>query len=125
MSARPFGCEQCFGDDGERAWIAIRRAHVAALVEESHFSVRLTACACGQRFAVVFAERIDWSGGEDDMTWLAAPISVGEAKSLEAQGWEGLASVVSGRRFLLRCYPTKGGLTAVWREGGFTIPWHD
>lgn len=124
-----FGCPRCFGDDADAAWTASREISVRALVDESHFSVRLTACRCGQRFVSVFMERIDWSGGEDDQTWLVLPVREDEAARLEACAEDALpgtlAAVGEGRRFLVRSFPTGGALSAWWREGGFSVGPHD
>ena len=74
-----FGCSRCRGDDAAAAWTASRATRLRSLIEESHFSVQLTACRCGQRFATVFTERVDWSGGEDAQDWLMLPLTRDEA----------------------------------------------
>lgn len=109
----------------------MRTTDVAALVEESHFSIRVTACACGQEFAVVFTERIDWREGNDDQTWVSLPLTVGESAALraDAAGAEGalrsLALAVIGRRFLVRAWTEGPSPTAWWRTSGFGIGPHD
>ena len=124
-----FGCERCFGGDASAAWAAARARPIAALVEESHFSVRLTACTCGQRFVVVFTERIDWSGGEDDQTWLVLPLTAAEVELLTACSDENLErslfEVGRERRCLVHAFPTGGALSTWWREGGFAVGPHD
>ncbi len=120
------GCKECLGAaDAAAAWVSLRRDVVGVVVEESHYSVRVTACACGQRFGVVFAERIDWTGGQDDQTWLAVPLSHAECAQVLAEGDSALARAARNRRFLLRIYPETGGLQAAWRDGGFALPMHD
>lgn len=124
-----FGCARCFGDDAATAWAAAREVPSRALVEEPHFSVRLSACRCGQRFVTVFMERIDWTGGEDDQTWLVLPLHAEDVTRLEACAEDALprelASVGEGRRFLVRAFPTGGALDVWWREGGFSVGPHD
>ncbi|MFZ5439051.1 MAG: hypothetical protein ACOZQL_03535 [Myxococcota bacterium] len=123
------GCSRCFGDDAATAWTASRTARLRALVEESHFSLQLTACPCGQRFVSVFTERIDWQGGEDDQTWLVVPVTAEESARLETLAEGELARAVTecarGRRFLVRSFPTGGTLGVWWRDGGFLIGPHD
>jgi hypothetical protein len=61
------GCAACWAEEADAAWAAHRGLTAEArLVDESHFDVALLRCpACGQRFASVFTERIDWVNGED------------------------------------------------------------
>lgn len=129
MGDATFGCLRCFGEDAPTAWAATRTSRLRALVEESHFSLQLTACACGQRFVTVFTERVDWSGGEDDQTWLALPVALTEAQQLEGASPAELPALVRsfgpGRRFLVRSFPTGGELSVWWRADGFSIGPHD
>ncbi len=123
------GCPRCTDPDAEAAWTAQRATRVAVLEQESHFSVQLTACACGQVFATVFTERVDWRGGEDDQTWLVLPIDADARARLEAAG-EGehgriLGEVAPGHRFLERTFPTGGSLGTRWRDAGWLIGPHD
>lgn len=124
-----FGCRRCFGDDADTAWSASRATALRALVEESHFSVRLSACRCGQRFVTVFMERVDWVGGEDDQTWLALPVSEDEAARLEACAENALSATLAEvgreRRFLVRAFPTGDERSTWWRESGFSVGPHD
>jgi len=125
----PFGCLRCFGSDPAAAWTALRAEQVGVLIHESHFGVQLLACDCGQHFAQVFTERIDWHGGEDDQTWLALPIRAGEVAELTACGEAEVTRLLGrfgqGRRFLLRTFPTGGELGVWWRQDGFEIGPHD
>ena len=106
--------------------VAVR---VRPLVQESHYGVQITACTCGQRFVMVFTERIDWQGGEDPQDWLVMPIDEAEAARLsacaEAELPRVLAELGRARRFLVRTFPTHGAIRAWWREGGFAIGPHD
>lgn len=123
------GCGACRGADAELAWTASQRHRLARLVDESHFDVSLFRCDCGQRFAVVFTERIDWHGGEDDQTWLVVPINAGEQDELQRTGTDdvpaALLRIAVGRRFLVRSFPTAGPLAVWWRDDGFAIGPHD
>lgn len=124
-----FGCQRCAGADADAAWAAARQQRLQRLVEESHFGITLTQCDCGQRFAVVFTERIDWQDGEDDQTWLLLPVTADEAAALQACGEADLGAkltaIGSGRRFLVRSFPTGGGPGCWWRTDGFGIGPHD
>lgn len=129
VNVAPFGCSQCFAEEAATAWAASRTTRVVSLVEESHFSLQVTACSCGQRFVSVFTERIDWVGGEDDQTWLVVALTSSEAQQLETTPPEQLptrlSSYATGRRFLVRSFPTGGALSTWWRENGFSIGPHD
>jgi hypothetical protein len=104
-------------------------ARGASLAQESHFSIRLTACACGGQFAIVFMERIDWKDGDDDQDWLAVPITTDEATRLTACTEPTLpgtlTQIARGRRFLVRSHPSGGSMELWWRENGFSIGPHD
>lgn len=109
---------------------AAGHARVAAIVEESHFSVRVVACAaCGQRFASVFAERIDWRGGDDPQDWLLVPVSADEAQALIAAGESGVERALAAlapERHLVRSFPRDAGApSAAWRTGPLFVPFHD
>ena len=126
---RGVGCANCTGPDAAAAWTAMQAQRLSARIEESHFSVRLTRCICGQIFVIVCTERIDWKGGEDDQTWLALPLSAEEQAKLMACGENDVPGLVTeigrGRRFLVRSFPTNGALSAWWRKDGFAIGPHD
>jgi len=123
------GCARCNAAELEAAWDSQHAEAIHVLVQESHFSIRITACSCGQRFVTVFTECIDWRGGEDDQTWLALPVTADEAASLVATREGQLVGVVSalavGRRFMMRRFPTGGSMTLSWHHGGFVIGPHD
>jgi hypothetical protein len=123
------GCASCCRADAAVAWTTLSSRRVANLLEESHFSISLSRCICGQHFAIVFLERIDWVGGEDDQTWLVVPLRDAEVRALRAceeSALEGqLHELARGRRFLGRYFPTQGELRSVWRESGFAIGPHD
>lgn len=98
------------------------------LLDESHLVVRLAACACGQRFAFVSCEVVDWSGGEDAQERLGIPIDAQEARALSEAGpgvETALPRVLGPRRFVVRRWPTGGELTTTWDEGPIRVPPHD
>ena len=123
------GCAACCGAEAAAAWDALGSRRVATLVEESHFSVSLSRCACDQHFAQVFLERVDWVGGEDDQTWLAVALRDGEVEELrsldEREVESRLHALAWGRRFLARFFPTHGEIRVAWHESGFAIGPHD
>lgn len=124
-----FGCAHCAGDDGPAAWTALHAIRVRAVIAEQHFGVEGTQCACGQPFAVVFLERVDWQHGDDDQTWLALPLTVAEWATLDTCGPDDVARQLTemgrGRRFLVRARAASGSLDAWWRADGFAIGPHD
>lgn len=103
-------CGRCGDEDAEIAWKAAHARRLSSPIHEAHFGVDLTRCACGQRFAVVFTERVAWSGGEDDPTWLAVPVSAEELARIE-KAPKDVEALTRGRRFLLR---TRDGVQ--WRD---------
>lgn len=125
VAARGLGCARCAGDDAELAWAASQTQRLSSFVQESHFGVHLSRCACGQAFLTVFTERIDWKGGEDDQTWLVLPIAPGEQADVARDPLVAAVSLGAQRRFLVRSFPTDGALSCAWRLGGFAIGPHD
>ncbi len=123
------GCARCADEDAEAAWVALQQERVDVMVQESHFSIRATRCACGQAFVVVFTECIDWSGGDDDQTWLALPVHGVELAELrradEAELRRRLPELGRGRRLLVRSFPTGASLRCRWHAGGLVIGPHD
>lgn len=125
------GCGTCCGDDAETVWShSSALARVAAIVEESHFSVRVVRCAsCGQSFASVFCETIDWTGGNDPQDWLLVPLTEGDVATLIAAGEDGVERALAAlvpERYLVRSYPRTGPTPAVgWVHGPVWVPRHD
>lgn len=123
-------CKACVGNsDAEKAFTALNAHTVKQIISESHFSVRITRCACERHFVVVSTETVDWNFGEDDQTWMAFPVQKDEADALalisEREVESHLMDLGHGRRFVLRRYPTGEDLTTVWRDSGFRIGIHD
>ena len=81
-------CDRCIPDDAETAWRTRGDLTATATVcREPHFAVALVACsACGQSFASVFSERIDWRDGNDPQSTLLIPVSAVEARAVESAG---------------------------------------
>jgi hypothetical protein len=126
------GCPRCFGDDAAKVWDDHGALDlVARVADESHFVADVLACpCCGQRFASLFCERIDWQGGNDPQDWLLVPLSADEASAVVAAGEQGaervLSSLTAPRRFLLRYYPASSNDPEVgWRDGRVIVPPHD
>jgi hypothetical protein len=117
-------CLHCCSDDALCVWAAMRAVHLSTLVDESHFSIQLIACRCGQRFVKVFTERIDWQNGDDDQTWLVFAVLPAEAEQLQASSEAELHRRVTalgrGRRFLVHC-----NSGTWWQPNGFMIGPHD
>jgi hypothetical protein len=125
-SPAPPGCARCGAADTAAAWEAIEETHVTTFVDEVHFGIDVKRCACGQHFAVVFAERVDYRDGDDSQTWLALPVSAEEIAQLRAaersQVSQMLGQLGGRRRFLGRASSSK---IAWWSDEGFAIPPHD
>jgi hypothetical protein len=117
-------CARCTSADAATAWTAMLHERVRSLVEESHYSIQITACRCGQHFVKVFTERIDWQGGDDDQDWLVFAIDSAEAERLSSAAESELHGLVTAlgrdRRFLVHC-----NAGTWWRENGFMIGPHD
>jgi hypothetical protein len=120
------GCTRCGSRDATTAWASLHALHVASPVREVHFGIDVKRCACGQPWVVVFTERVDHRGGEDDQTWLAVPVTSVEVSVLTtcapSRVSQGVAELGRDRRFLLRSNTLPA---AEWRDSGFTILPHD
>lgn len=120
------GCASCAADVASTAWQALEASHVASLLSDVHFDVAVKSCACGQRFVVVFTERVDHRDGEDDQTWLGLPVTDDEVAHLRSLAAADVTKAVTelgaARRFLMRA---NHGRLAAWRESGFRILPHD
>lgn len=125
-----FGCERCWPADADAAWEARRQlTRVVTLVDTSHFSVRIAACAgCGQQFLSVFTEQIDWEDGEDPQSFTLLPLRDDEAAALVAEGENvsdtRLEQLAPGRRSLRQDWPKGGSEVTFWASGVVVGP-HD
>jgi hypothetical protein len=122
----------CLGKDGLGAIECFRGAQIVArLVDESHFGVNVVRCAqCGQHFATIFCERIDWADGDDPQTWIGAPVSEDEAHRLVTANVAAeesvLLDIVAGeRRILVQDRPKGEQPTLQWKSRRLYIPGHD
>lgn len=123
------GCAACWPEDADAAWDAHGELTAEArLVDESHYDAALLRCpACGQRFASVFTERIDWVNGEDPQFTVVLPISEAEATALAAAGAgldAALNALGAGRRALRHDFPGDGSPANFWGTG-LVVGWHD
>lgn len=124
-----FGCEHCLPSDADDAWESVSLLKIdSALVEESHFTVKLRSCrACGQNFISVFTETIDWADGEDPQFWSVLPITPTELSQLSTVG-AGLITKLNGlapdRRSLRHDFPKGASPKSFWSTG-ITIGPHD
>lgn len=84
LSPEEFGCERCWPDSADAAWIARGTfAPESTIVDESHFHVMILSCPhCSHRFLSVFTETIDWQDGEDPQYWTLLPLTIAEATAL-------------------------------------------
>lgn len=130
MTNGEFGCPGCCGLPPEAAWEARRRfVEVAELVDESHYHVRVLACACGQHFLSVFTETVDWVDGEDPQRSVLLPLTDPERARLLAPGASFATTQLDRdagtRRFLVMDHPKHGDRTLRWQDGGFAVGPHD
>ena len=126
------GCAVCRNESADIAWERQRSfVPVARLVDETHFGVSLVRCGgCGQTFASVFCETIDWTGGNDPQDWLIIPVTAPEADARVAAGHDGVERILSAlapeRRYLVRWFPSDADKPdARWVRGRVSLPRHD
>jgi hypothetical protein len=104
-------------------------ARVTSIVDESHFTVRLLRCAdCGQRFASVFCETIDWVGGNDPQDCLTVPVTEAEEAALVAAGEAGMERALrtlAPDRWHAHWFPSDGSAHSAWCSGAVRVPPHD
>ena len=112
--------------------IAVRDQYVdrQSLVSDSHFSVSVCRCSlCGQGFARVFCETIDWVDGNDPQDILRIPISQAERFRLIERGEEVYDSDLTGltpeRRYLIYGIHAQAKGMVAWRTGRVWVPMHD
>ena len=123
-------CDACMPDDAAQAWAARSTLSVTDRVcQESHFGVTLRACGhCGQRFASVFSERIDWRGGNDPQSTLLIPVDHDEASALLAAGEsiEATLRTLSPRRHLDAYFGAESTTHDLqWRDAAPLLMPHD
>jgi hypothetical protein len=130
MSSGP-GCGQC--SDADPAVAEERRGSlgfVARIADESHFFVTLRRCrSCGQDYASIFCETIDWQDSDDPQYTLLIPLTAAEARSLSEAGEDGVEAALgnlSPRRYLFNARG-KGekDWSRYWARGPISVPRHD
>ena len=116
-------CKFCFEGTPEEVWAHRGEwASLDTLVDESHYGVSLSQCQCGQRFAEVFCEAIDWVGGNDPQAWVIAPISAEEMARLKI---DPNVAALSPRKWLDRYFPSDGELDVAFHDGPIILMPHD
>ncbi|WP_328450005.1 MULTISPECIES: hypothetical protein [unclassified Amycolatopsis] len=123
-----FGCARCYGKDAltAMAFCTTRLRETHRLVQQSHFGVSLRECPeCGQAFASIFTEFVDWTGGEDAQFFDIVPLTGTEVISLAAQGsgvdLVTLGALGSRRRRLSSAWPTGGAKTISWKSEPLSV----
>ncbi|MEU8637471.1 hypothetical protein AB0C38_35285 [Amycolatopsis sp. NPDC048633] len=123
-----FGCARCSGEDAltALAFCTTRLRETHRLVEQSHFSIALRECPeCGQAFAAIFTEFVDWTGGEDAQYFDYVPLTAAEVTSLAAQGsgvdLVRLGALGSVRRRLSSSWPTGAKKRIAWRTDPLSV----
>ena len=123
-----FGCARCSGEDAltALAFCTTRLRETHRLVEQSHFGISLRVCPeCGQAFAAIFTEFVDWTGGEDAQYFDFVPLKPAEVTSLAAQGSDvdlvRLGALGSLRRRLSSSWPTGGTKQISWRTDSLSV----
>ena len=124
-----YACTECLGDDAARPPQFLRGpADRQTLVDESHFRVTETACpTCGQIFLRVFAERIDFTAGDDPQQWIYYPLSPAELERCVTGGVvsEERIEALPSRRHLVVNHPKGGEKVAAWHVGRPHVAPHD
>lgn len=100
---------------------------IAQLIDRSHITVTLISCPdCDQRWASIWTEIVDWSGGDDFMSTVILPLTHREADELTViaeqlnTGW--IKQVSDGRRYLCMFYSTaENKEKAEWSDGPLFI----
>lgn len=121
-----FGCEVCCAPSAEAVWHdrATVFAHGTDVVDDSHFMVSTRRCrTCGQHFASIFTEFIDWKNGDDAQYLTLLPVTPPEADALAAGTLTPfrLGTLGAGRRYLNHDRPSGGPSRVYWRTGPFMV----
>ena len=120
------GCDSCRPPEPNAAWEARRRlTQLADLIDESHLHIQLLSCpACGQDFASVFSESVDWVDGDDPQYWCLLPLSHQTLAALRGPSADDLlgtlASAAAAHPVLHRDAP-KGAPTRVFWSPGLRV----
>lgn len=127
MTQSPFGCDTCWPDNAEQAWINHASLDITRrLVDESHYIVKLHQCPhCQQAFVSVFSERIDWIDGEDPQDRQVMPLTSDEYQVLQhAPDDQALYELAPQRQSLHWQFPKGADPRVAWSHGLHRVP-HD
>jgi len=127
MTTPSFGCDVCWPDNAEQAWINHASLDITQrLVDESHYIVKLHQCPhCQQQFVSVFSERVDWLDGEDPQDRQVMPVTPAECEALQHLPDALALYQLAPKRQSLHWELPKGEYRRVrWRQGLHPVP-HD
>lgn len=117
----------CEDDDPVRARQGLIETSVVRVIhDESHFMVALESCLfCRRLWLKVFAEEIDWAGGNDPQTVYWIPLTPSEAEQVQATD-DSVLAVSTGKRVLWSDFPREAEASVLcWIMGPVGIPSHD
>jgi hypothetical protein len=128
MSDLP-SCGDCLPADAKAA-LAWKSEQVEVLVEESHVRVTISQCAvCTAMYLRVFAEKVDWVGGNDPQQVIRFSISFTQACTLFNADESEVELLVqrfgNSSRFAESYWPASGEPSIGWIEGPCRIMPHD
>ncbi|HRF59669.1 MAG TPA: hypothetical protein PLH94_07110 [Fimbriimonadaceae bacterium] len=117
----------CSDDDPVKARQALIETSVVRVIhDESHFMVAIESCLfCRRLWLKVFAEEIDWSGGNDPQEVYWIPITEQESEHVVASD-ESIVTASTGKRVLWSNFAKDADApTLRWVNGPVGIPPHD
>ena len=122
--AHAWTCSACGAHDPAAALRALQRTQ-DAIIGDSHFSINVLAYTnCYQSWIAIFAELIDWDGGDDSQAWTTVPVSPRELTALRDAGAAGaeqtLQATQLARPHVCAMHPRGGTLNVQWSHG--TVP---
>jgi hypothetical protein len=103
---------------------------VARIADESHFIVTIGRCSsCGQNYASVFCETVDWLDSDDPQYKLLIPLTATEVGTLSEADEDDVTAELeslSPRRYLFSGRD-KGekDWSRSWARGPIRVPRHD
>ncbi|WP_131803600.1 MULTISPECIES: hypothetical protein [Pseudofrankia] len=101
-----------------------------SIADESHFFGSVRRCrSCGQNYASIFCETVDWVDSDDPQYQLLIPVTATEVRSLAEAGEydvEAALEDLSPERYLFSGRG-KGEIewSKHWARGQVTVPRHD
>lgn len=118
----------CRADDPSVAHATLRKCEgLDRLVDRSHYTVDILRCrACGQLYAYVWVERVEFAKEDDSDCTVYLPITEDGARQLreagDRVGTTELARAYTGTRYLMDSYLPPRLPTVAWYEGSLLIP---